>query len=89
MGSAVRFMAEMGHKNRISVLLSPAFMSETPPIPTEFCAMQRRSSRPSRPGELHPEPLTDPDLNLSIHPARVTARRLPPSVEYRVPPVAG
>src|SRR6516165_7726337 len=37
-------MAEMGHKNRISVLLSPAFMSETPPIPTAFCAMQRKSS---------------------------------------------
>ena len=27
-------------------------------------------SLPSRPGEFHPEPLTDPDLNLSIHPAR-------------------
>ena len=27
---------------------------------------------PSWPGELHPEPLTDPDLNLSIHPARAT-----------------
>src|SRR3984957_18262949 len=38
-------------------------------------------SLPSRPGEFHPEPLTDPDLNLSIHPARVTARRLPPSAE--------
>src|ERR1039457_1522381 len=25
---------------------------------------------PSRPGELHPEPLTDPDLSLSTHPAR-------------------
>src|SRR5258707_13005409 len=36
---------------------------------------------PSRPGEFHPEPLTDPDLNLSIHPARVIARRLPPSAE--------
>src|ERR1700721_138692 len=36
---------------------------------------------PSRPGEFHPEPLTDPDLNLSIHPARITARRLPPSAE--------
>src|SRR6202023_1961927 len=33
------------------------------------------------PGELHPEPLTDPDLTLSRHPARATARRLPPSVE--------
>src|SRR5947208_11238750 len=28
-----------------------------------------------------PEPLTDPDVNLSIHPPRVTARRLPPSAE--------
>src|ERR1700730_5201790 len=46
-------------------------------------------SRPSRPGEFHPEPLTDPDLTLSRHPARATARRLPPSIEYRVPPVAG
>src|ERR1035441_6028040 len=27
---------------------------------------------PSRPGELHPEPLTDPDLSLSTHPARAT-----------------
>jgi Arc/MetJ-type ribon-helix-helix transcriptional regulator len=35
------------------------------------------------------EPLTDPDLILSHHPARATARRLPPSVELRVPPVAG
>ena len=23
-----------------------------------------------QPGEFHPEPLTDPDVNLSIHPAR-------------------
>src|SRR5262245_5663283 len=28
---------------------------------------------PSRPGEFHPEPLTEPDLNLSIHPARAIA----------------
>jgi hypothetical protein len=27
---------------------------------------------PSRPGDLHPEPLTDLDVNLSIHPARGT-----------------
>ena len=40
-----------------------------------------RLIRPSRPGEFHPEPLTDPDLTLSRHPARATARRLPPSVE--------
>jgi hypothetical protein len=31
--------------------------------------------------EFHPEPLTDPDLILSHHPARATARRLPPSAE--------
>jgi hypothetical protein len=30
---------------------------------------------PSRPGEFHPEPLTDLDLTLSRHPARATARR--------------
>jgi hypothetical protein len=41
---------------------------------------------PSRPGEFHPEPLTDPDLSLSTHPARATARRLPPSVERRARP---
>ena len=28
---------------------------------------------PSRPGDFHPEPLTDPDLILSHHPARATA----------------
>ena len=36
---------------------------------------------PSRPGEFHPEPLTDPDLTLSRHPARATERRPPPPVE--------
>src|SRR6516225_7760194 len=38
---------------------------------------------PSRPGEFHPEPLTDPDVILSHHPARATERRPPPSVEKR------
>ena len=33
------------------------------------------------PGDFHPEPLTDPDLTLSRHPARATARRLPPFLE--------
>jgi hypothetical protein len=42
---------------------------------------------PSRPGEFHPEPLTEPDLILSHDTARATARRLPPSIEHRVPPV--
>src|SRR5258708_27748468 len=36
---------------------------------------------PSRPGEFHPESLTEPDLRLSHHPARAIARRLPPSAE--------
>src|SRR5271167_5135756 len=36
---------------------------------------------PGRPGEFRPEPPTDPDVNLSIHPARATQRRLPPSVK--------
>src|ERR1700675_4808982 len=43
---------------------------------------------PSKPRKFHPEPLTDPDLNLSIHPARAIDWRLPPSVELRAPPVA-
>jgi hypothetical protein len=42
---------------------------------------------PSRPGDFHPEPLTDPDLILSHHPARVTARRLPPYVNVRFLPL--
>src|SRR5260370_11972013 len=49
--------------------------------PTVVVGASRRSKMPSRPGEFHPEPLTDPDLNLSIHPARGIARRLPPSAE--------
>jgi hypothetical protein len=31
------------------------------------------------PGEFRPEPLTEPDGNLSIHPARATPERLPPA----------
>ena len=32
-----------------------------------------RPRLPSRPGEFHPEPLTEPDLSLSTYPARTTA----------------
>jgi hypothetical protein len=32
--------------------------------------VSRQKHLPSRPGEFHPEPLTDPDLILSHHPAR-------------------
>src|SRR5580692_9094515 len=50
---------------------------------------------PSRPGEFHPEPLTDPDLTLSRHPARAPNEgcRLPsrigapPVVSWLVPNV--
>src|SRR5580704_14660519 len=41
------------------------------------------------PGNFTPSPSQIPDLNLSIHPARVTARRLPPSVVYRALPAVG
>jgi hypothetical protein len=42
---------------------------------------------PSRPWDFHPEPLTEPDLTLSRHPARATAQRLPPSIEHRFLPL--
>ena len=44
-------------------------------------AGRTRSRMPSRPGEFHPESLTDPDVILSHHPARVIAPRLPPFAE--------
>src|SRR6266487_5008580 len=48
----------------------------------------------ARPEESHPSQsagirITDPDLTLSRHPARAIARRLPPSIEHRVPPGVG
>src|SRR5262244_2427349 len=36
------------------------------------------SGRPSSPGELHPEALTEPCLSLSTHTARVIHEELPP-----------
>ena len=48
-----------------------------------------RPRLPSRPGELHPEPLTEPDMNLSIHPARAIARRLPSSIDHQALSAAG
>ena len=41
------------------------------------------------PGNFTLSPSQIPDLILSHHPARATARRLPPSVEYRAHPVTG
>jgi hypothetical protein len=43
--------------------------------PSRFAAL------PAATGNFTPSPSQIPDLNLSIHPARVTARRLPPSAE--------
>ena len=50
-----------------------------------ICKVWSTMSRhpPGRPGEFHPGPPTDPDVNLSIHPARATQRRLPPSIKTR------
>jgi hypothetical protein len=50
--------------------------------PAVTAASSARRHLPSRPREFHPEPLTDPDVILSHHPARATARRLPPSAEH-------
>jgi len=36
---------------------------------------------PSRPGEFHPEPLTEPDVSLSTYPARTTHGRRPSSTD--------
>ena len=43
--------------------------SDAPPA---FLAAANDDEWPSRPGDFHPEALTDPDVNLSIHPARAT-----------------
>jgi hypothetical protein len=42
------------------------------------CAI--RGQPPSRPGEFHPEPLTEPCVTVSSHTARAIRRELPPSV---------
>ena len=51
--------------------------------------LSQQQASPSRLREFHPEPLTDPYVNLSIHTARATGRGLPSSIDYRVRPVAG
>jgi hypothetical protein len=61
-----------------TTLSSSSAMSSAPAVPRSGCSP---AEPPSRPGEFRPEPLTDPDLSLSTHPARATLRKLPPSVE--------
>jgi len=51
-------------------LLTKAFASSPQSGLAWFCFLL-----PGRPGELHPEPPTDPDVNLSIHPARATLKK--------------
>ena len=72
-----------------ALTILPPVTALTVGLPAQRIIAQRFRAMPSRPGEFHPEPLTEPDLTLSRHPARATARRLPPSIEHRVPPVAG
>ena len=47
-------------------------VAEIESTPLTTVRIETRSPPPSRPGEFHPEPLTDPDLTLSRHPARAT-----------------
>ena len=46
--------------------------SSAPAHPHPVSPKSTQAGTPSRPGEFHPEPLTDPDLTLSRHPARAT-----------------
>jgi hypothetical protein len=59
-------------------------------MPTQADGRSRSSPTrlPSRPGEFHPEPLTDPDLTLSRHPARATAESCRLPLRIGAPPVA-
>jgi len=43
--------------------------------PREGVRQEKTELQPSRPGEFHPEALTDPDMRLSPHPARATPRK--------------
>src|SRR5271167_1994339 len=63
---------EVMHTNRLRLPLWPQFAA---------AILEVADKLPSRPGELHPEPLTEPDVRLSPHTARATRRRLPPSAD--------
>jgi len=88
LGRAARLAAEDPAKtqlDKLEAILAPSSIAETAPLfasllsiptgdrypPLSLSAAQQRRL-PSRPGEFHPEPLTDPDLTLSRHPARAT-----------------
>src|SRR6266849_5730134 len=50
-------------------------VNRKPPLPAA-----RTHMRVSRPGEFHPQPLVEPDVSLSTHPAPVRRRRPPSAV---------
>jgi hypothetical protein len=67
-----------GYRTRRKAHALPIVRDEfRPAIPRRVA---RQHCRRVGPG-IAPEPLTDPDLSLSTHPARATHRKLPPSVE--------
>jgi hypothetical protein len=70
-----------GLKAAVQPFSAPARKFRSTPISGPTAERPAWQLRPSRPGEFHPEPLTDPDVILSHHPARAIARRLPPSAE--------
>ena len=82
-GAGFLLLASPGGLARLPMLMSRSRRSEVRfgERSGNICSLRDLPVLPSRPGEFHPEPLTDPDLTLSRHPARATARRLPPSVE--------
>jgi len=81
---------EATHGSELKLTNSGGFPSNTssrlkPKVRHTFreTGKHRVPQKPSRPGEFHPEPLTEPYVNLSIHTARATHRRLPSSADTR------
>src|SRR5262249_51269848 len=72
---------------QLSWASDPLTKFPTPPFRFPTDANPEKARGPLRqlcrvgPGSFTPSPSQIPDVNLSIHPARVTARRLPPSAE--------
>src|SRR5215469_5263717 len=65
----------------MSAMAGLALLSMNRVTDTSSMCKKQSQQTPSRPREFHPEPLTDPDVILSHHPARAIGRRLPPSAE--------
>src|SRR6266487_806838 len=59
--------------------MAPTFPSDWPPERLSE-PVKATPKLPSRQGESHPLPLTEPDVNLSIHPARaIQPKAVPPT----------